>query len=120
MHILLSFKNKLQMGLNITAAIVSNNSDIDGDERVQMQVSDKLDAVAPSVIALISSQKTRFKAAQTLKIAYKNIQNNPAFYEVDKTQGAETGDFRLSVVHFSENADSQRSTFDLQQIKRCY
>lgn len=99
--------NKNVMGMNdsIEATVkVANTGNYDGEEVVQLYVCDLAGkGVARPVQQLKGFEKVLIKKGQTAEVKFKICPKDLAFYRLDKTIGAEAGDFEIYVGGSSDN-----------------
>lgn len=82
--------------VELTIAI-KNTSSIDGEEIVQLYVSDKVASVARSVKDLVGFKKVLIKAGEETVVSFKINKTHLSFYRLDMTYGTEAGEFELQI-----------------------
>lgn len=93
---------------------VTNTGNYDGEEVVQLYVCDVLgNGVARPLQQLKGFEKVMIKKGQTADIYFKLSSKDLTFYRLDKTIGAEAGDFEIYVGGSSDNLPL-KATFELK------
>lgn len=91
--------------INITAT-VSNKGSIDGEMVVQLYTRQLWASVTRPLKELKGFQKIPLKAGESKKISFELTSDNIAFYGIDMTKKAESGDCKLWVAqHSADNAN---------------
>lgn len=91
--------------INITAT-VSNKGSIDGEMVVQLYTHQLWASVTRPLKELKGFQKIPLKAGESKKISFELTSDNMAFYGIDMTKKAESGDCKLWVAqHSADNAN---------------
>ena len=86
----------IPMGGQMTAkATVTNNSNIDGTEVVQLYIRDLVGSIARPVKELKGFEKVMLKAGESKTVEFKLTTDDLAFYGIDMERKAEPGDFYL-------------------------
>jgi beta-glucosidase len=85
---------------------IKNTSSIDGEEIVQLYVSDKVSSVARSVKDLVGFKKTFIKAGEETIVSFKINKTHLSFYRIDMSYGTEAGNYELQVGPNSRNTKS--------------
>ena len=82
---------------------ILNNSTFDGEEIVQLYISDKVASVARSVKDLVGFKKILIKAGEETKVTFKIDKSHLSFYRADMTFGPEKGAYELQIGSSSVN-----------------
>jgi len=82
---------------------ILNNSTFDGEEIVQLYISDKVASVARSVKDLVGFKKILIKAGEETKVTFKIDKSHLSFYRADMTFGPEKGTYELQIGSSSDN-----------------
>jgi beta-glucosidase len=82
---------------------ILNNSTFDGEEIVQLYISDKVASVARSVKDLVGFKKILIKAGEETKVTFKIDKSHLSFYRADMTFGPEKGAYELQIGSSSDN-----------------
>jgi beta-glucosidase len=98
-------KNEMSIGDSIEATVkLSNTGNYDGEEVVQLYVRDLVGkGVARPLKQLKGFEKVLIKKGQSAEVKFKISTKDLAFYRLDKTIGAEAGDFEVYVGGSSDN-----------------
>jgi len=93
------------MSDSIVATVkLSNTGKYDGEEVVQLYVRDLVGkGVARPLKQLKGFEKVMIKKGQLAEVKFKISTKDLAFYRLDKTIGAEAGDFEVYVGGSSDN-----------------
>ena len=88
----------LKTGKNITATInVTNTSNVDGKEVVQLYIRDMVGSITRPVKELKGFQKIELKAGETKSITFTISVNDLKFYNSYLKFVAEPGDFKVFI-----------------------
>jgi beta-glucosidase len=105
--------NTLRPGQSITATVtVTNTSNLDGEEVVQLYIRDMVGSITRPVKELKGFQKLKIKAGESSKVAFKIDVNDLKFYNSDLKFVAEPGDFKVFIGPNSR--DVKEASFRLQ------
>lgn len=88
----IGFNDKLNVSVNIT-----NDSDIDGFEVVQLYIQDVVGSIARPVKELKKFDRIYIEAGNTINVEFELTADDLAFYGLDLTKKAEPGEFNLWV-----------------------
>jgi beta-glucosidase len=103
----------LQPDESIVAKIsVSNKSEIDGEEVVQLYIQDVVGSITRSIKELKAFQKVFIKAGGVNEIVFKISSEDLKYYRKDLTYGIEPGTFNLFIG--SNSRDLQSVKFELK------
>jgi beta-glucosidase len=105
-HNQLDATGSLQVSVTLT-----NNSNIDGDEVVQLYLQDVYASVTRPVKELKGFQKIRIKAGESKSVTFVLSANDLAFYRADMSWGTEPGVFNVFVG--SNSRDVLKAEFEL-------
>jgi beta-glucosidase len=91
-------QNTLRAGGAITASVtVTNNSDIAGEETVQLYIRDVVGSVTRPVKELKGFKKIMLKAHEAVKVEFTITENDLKFYNSELKYVAEPGEFRVFI-----------------------
>lgn len=86
----------MTMDGNITASVkVTNDSDVDGTEIVQLYIRDKVGSIVRPVKELKGFRRVPLKGGESRQVAFTLSPDDLAFYGIDHTYKAEPGEFEL-------------------------
>lgn len=86
----------MTMDGNITASVkVTNDSDVDGTEIVQLYIRDKVGSIVRPVKELKSFRRVPLKGGESRQVEFTLSPDDLAFYGIDHTYKAEPGEFEL-------------------------
>jgi beta-glucosidase len=102
----------MKAGKNITATInVTNTSNTDGKEVVQLYIRDMVGSITRPVKELKGFQKIELKAGETKTVIFTISKNDLKFYNSDLKFVAEPGDFKVFIG--GNSRDVKESSFKL-------
>lgn len=105
-------KTSFKPGEKITASItVTNNSNVDGQEVVQLYIRDMVGSVTRPVKELKGFNKILLKAGEIRKISFTISEEDLKFYNYDLKFVAEPGDFKLFIG--GNSRDVKEASFKL-------
>ena len=91
-------KDSISMSDKFTVSVdVSNTSEIDGKEVVQLYIRDEVASIAPSVKRLRGFEKIALKAGETKTITFEISSKDLEFIGIDLKPICEPGDFKAMV-----------------------
>ena len=93
---------KLSDNINI-GVTVTNDSDIDGYETIQLYSSDLYASITPDIKRLRDFTKINFKAGETKKIKFTLPVSELQFYNINDIPVVEEGRFKISINKLSKN-----------------
>jgi beta-glucosidase len=98
-------KNEMSIGDSIEATVkLSNTGNYDGEEVVQLYVRDLVGkGVARPLKQLKGFEKVLIKKGQSAEVKFTISTKDLAFYRLDKTIGAEAGEFEIYIGGSSDN-----------------
>ena len=106
--------HEMSPGEKISASVeVTNTSDRDGVEVVQMYIRDYVGSVTRPVSELKGFQKVLLKAGETKEIRFEVGEEDLAFYRADMSFGAEPGLFRVMIG--TSSSDYKAAEFSLSK-----
>ena len=82
---------------------VTNDSDIDGYETIQLYSSDLYASITPDIKRLRDFTKINFKAGETKKITFTLPVSELQFYNINDIPVVEEGRFKISINKLSKN-----------------
>ena len=86
----------MTMDGNITASVkVTNDSDVDGTEIVQLYIRDKVGSIVRPVKELKGFRRVPLKGGESQQVEFTLSPDDLAFYGIDHTYKAEPGEFEL-------------------------
>jgi len=88
----------LKRGDKITVSVdLTNTSDVDGTETVQLYLRDLFATAVRPVKELIGFKKVAVKAGETVKVSFDVTEDNLKYYDAELNYVAENGEFRLFI-----------------------
>lgn len=105
--------NTLKAGGTVTASVsVTNSSNVDGKEVVQLYIRDVVGSITRPVKELKGFQKIELKAGETKTIEFKISVDDLKFYNGDLKYVAEPGEFKVFIG--GNSRDTKEASFKLQ------
>lgn len=105
-------KTSFKPGEKITASVVvTNNSNVEGQEVVQLYIRDMVGSVTRPVKELKGFNKVSIKAGEAKKISFTITEQDLKFYNYDLKFIAEPGDFKLFIG--GNSRDVKETSFKL-------
>lgn len=106
-------KKTLKEGESITASVqVTNTSDMDGHEVVQLYVRDRVGSITRPVKELKKFEKVMIKAGETVTVKFELSPEDLAYYRKDFSFGTEPGEYDIYIGTNSQ--DVQQAEFVLE------
>lgn len=100
----LSSKEMKPDGTVLVSFTITNTGDVDGDEVVQMYISDKKASVEREVKSLKGFKRVSLKAGESKKVSFTIDRSSLSFYDVpNKTWKAEKGKFEVLIAASSRD-----------------
>jgi beta-glucosidase len=104
--------NQMKMGGEIIVKVnVTNTGNYDGEEVVQLYTRDLVGSVTRPVKELKGFKKVMIKKGETKEVSFSLKSSDLAFYTLDMTYKAESGDFKVFVG--TNSADCLEGSFTL-------
>ena len=107
--------SKFKKGVLSVSVDVKNIGKIDGDEIVQLYISDKFSSITRPIKELKAYKRVSLKPGESKKITFELDKSAFAFYDAEMKYIVEAGEFNIHVGNSSRDEDLKSISFNIKE-----